>query len=523
MRAGSPFPTDFAFYVAVVTCLLPAAEGAEDIAEEWCRFRGPNGSGVAPANSLPPVTLSPKLEAWRTPVPEGLSSPVIGGNQIFLTGIEHEQLVTLAFAQETGELLWHRTAPGRASEKVHPASSPAASTPLVHRNRLFVYFGSFGLLCYDLDGTERWRKPIPTPESLYGMSTSPIGCGDHVFLVLDSDRNLPKSELSESALLAVNASNGETAWTTPRPFSRSGWSTPVLLENETGTDLIVLGQGRLQAYDTATGEGRWFLKGFSRETIAVPAIGDGLVFGSSSQLGGGGDLEKDPAPFWESLKPFDTNSNQKIERSEMVGDFTFPFRPELPPGHPGFGMPLPDNPEKRKERINWLVTWIDKNKDGVWTKEEFFSNLSSGRGLPLLAAVHPGGSGDISQTHVKWELNRGIPEIPSPLYHDGTIYLLRKGGLLSALRADNGEILYRERIPDAPGQYSASPILANGHLYLTSSLGKVTVIKAGDSLQLVHQFELPGHVETTPAIDDTAIYFRTNDHLVAYREKGSQK
>ena len=503
MRAGSPFPTDFAFYVAVVTCLLPAAEGAEDIAEEWCRFRGPNGSGVAPANSLPPVALSPKLEAWRTPVPEGLSSPVIGGNQIFLTGIEHEQLVTLAFAQDTGELLWHRTAPGRASEKVHPASSPAASTPLVHRNRLFVYFGSFGLLCYDLDGTERWRKPIPTPESLYGMSTSPIGCGDHVFLVLDSDRNLPKSELSESALLAVNASNGETAWTTPRPFSRSGWSTPVLLENETGTDLIVLGQGRLQAYDTATGEGRWFLKGFSRETIAVPAIGDGgvwLVFPTWWRA-----ISRKTRHHSENLKPFDTNSNQKIERSEMVGDFTFPFRPELPPGHPGFGMPLPDNPEKRKERINWLVTWIDKNKDGVWTKEEFFSNLSSGRGLPLLAAVHPGGSGDISQTHVKWVLNRGIPEIPSPLYHDGTIYRFAKVAF-SRPACRQWRDLYRERIPDAPGQYSASPILANGHLYLTSSLGKVTVIKAGDSLQLVHQFELPGHVETTPAIDDTAIY-----------------
>ena len=513
------FPHRSALGLALTTFLFSTSYGSNEEAERWSRFRGPNGSGVAPEHFQPPIALGPEFEAWRTRVPAGLSSPVIGDGRIFLTGIEGEQLVTLAFEHETGELLWRRNAPVPASEKVHSACSPAASTPLVYREHIYVYFGSFGLLCYDLDGTEIWRKPIPTPQSLYGMSTSPIGNGDHVILVLDSDRNLTESKLSESAILAVNTSDGETAWKTSRPFSRSGWSTPVLFKHHSKTDLIVLGHGRLQAYDAETGEGRWFLKGFSRETIAVPLIGTGMIFASSSRLGGSGDIEKDPEPFWKSLMPFDSNSNGQIERSEMVGDFTFPFRPELPPGHPGFGMPLPKETAKRRERIDWILTWIDKNNDGIWTREEFYENFWTGKERPLLAAVTPGGRGDISTTHVEWEINRGIPEVPSPIFHGGKIYLVRKGGVLSALNAQSGDSLFRERIPDAPGQYAASPVIANDHLYLVSSLGLVSIVRASDSLDLVHQFDLGEFSETTPAIDASTIYFRTGDHLIAYRNK----
>ena len=116
------------------------------------------------------------------------------------------------------------------------------------------------------------------------------------------------------------------------------------------------------------------------------------------------------------IDPVDAFDGGQIERSEMTGHFTFPFRPELPPGHPGFGMPLPDDPVKRKERIDWIVTWADENRDGTWTRDEFLAHVKSGGGKPSLSAVEPGGSGEVSSTHVKWELNRGIPEIPSPIF-----------------------------------------------------------------------------------------------------------
>ena len=88
---------------------------------------------------------------------------------------------------------------------------------------------------------------------------------------------------------------------------------------------------------------------FSRETIAVPVANRDHVFASSSRRGGDGDVDTDPKPFWDSILPFDENKNGKIERSEMKPPFTFPFRPELPVDHPGFGFPMPDNLKKREE------------------------------------------------------------------------------------------------------------------------------------------------------------------------------
>ena len=170
------------------------------------------------------------------------------------------------------------------------------------------------------------------------------------------------------------------------------------------------------------------------------------------KLGGGADIRVDPLPFWEAIIRFDQNSDGKIERKEMTGHFTFPIRPELPPGHPGFGIPLPEDKRRRQERLDGMFRGVDRNRDKFWTKEEFISNMRGGRGKPLLIAIRPGGQGDITDTHLKWELNRSIPEIPSPLLYGNLIYMVRNGGLLSAVDAANGKLLYRERL-NAPGQH----------------------------------------------------------------------
>jgi len=213
-------------------------------ADSWNQFRGPNGSGVARACE-PPVTLDGSHVAWKTPVPPGLSSPVLAGNRIFLTAVENGRLVTLAFDTASGKPAWRREAPRVPVQKVHKINSPAASTPQVDDERVYVYFGSYGLLCYDHEGRRQWAKPIPTPRNLYGVATSPIGHGECLILVLDNDANLPGSRVSRSKILAVKKSTGETAWETPRPFHRSGWSTPMIWTHADGKDLVVLGSGQV--------------------------------------------------------------------------------------------------------------------------------------------------------------------------------------------------------------------------------------------------------------------------------------
>jgi outer membrane protein assembly factor BamB len=146
---------------------------AEQKTPIWNQFRGPNGSGVAD-DCRPPVVIDAKQATWKIEVPAGHSSPVLSSQLVILTAVEGDRLVTFAFKKQTGALAWRKEAPKVPLEKVHQAGSPAASTPAIDDDLVYVYFGSYGLLCYDHEGRLQWDKPLPTPKSLYGTSSSPI-------------------------------------------------------------------------------------------------------------------------------------------------------------------------------------------------------------------------------------------------------------------------------------------------------------------------------------------------------------
>jgi outer membrane protein assembly factor BamB len=381
---------------------------------------------------------------------------------------------------------------------------------------VYVYFGSYGLLCYDHAGLELWKKPIPTPKSMYGVATSPIVQGQSLILVLDDDANLENSKLSRSRVMALDSATGDMIWETPRPYNRGVWSSPMVWAHEAGSELVVLGNDRVYGYDLATGEERWYVRGFAREPIAVPVAGDGKLYVSVSMQGGRGDAALDPAPFWAAMLALDRNGDGRIGRDEITRDFTLPFRPELPLGHPGFGMPLPDDPEQRRKRQHDMFNWRDKNKDGFWDKDEFVTDMNVGRGQPNLAAIRPGGRGDVTESHVAWNLHEGIPEIPSPVFHAGRLYLVRAGGVVSCVNASTGRVVYRERL-GASGQYNASPVAADDHVLFFSNKGVVTVIKCGDAFSVTHQADLDVSISATPAMDRDSLYLRTEETLMAFR------
>jgi outer membrane protein assembly factor BamB len=351
---------------------------------------------------------------------------------------------------------------------------------------------------------------------MYGVATSPILHERKLILVADDDADLPDSKLSRSKVMALDKTTGEPVWETARPYNRGAWSTPMIWQHEFGSDLVVLGNGRVYGYDPATGAEKWYVTGFAREPIAVPVAGDGRLYVSVSMQGGRGDVQLDPEPFWAALLPLDRNGDGRIGRDEITDNFTLPFRPELPLGHPGFGMPLPSDPTKRKESQERIFDWRDKNHDGFWTKEEFITEMTVGQGRPSLAAIRPGGTGDITASHVGWNLRNGIPEISSPAFHSGRLYLIRDGGLLSCVNAATGEVVYRERL-GAAGQYSASPVIARDHLYLLSSKGLLTVVRCGDQFEILHQADLRASISATPAMDQNSLYVRSDDAMLAFR------
>lgn len=470
----------------------------------WPQFRGPNGQGVS-LLAPPPAEFGPTSNLlWSVPLPPGHSSPVIAGDRIFLTAFENNQLKTLALNRSTGQILWQRVAPAELIERVHPFASPAAPTPLVDQDRVLVFFGSCGLLCYDHDGKPLWSKSLPPFKSTYGAAASPIRVGQTAVLVLDSNDKT-------SRLLAVNLADGSTAWETPRPLSTSGWSTPALWEHDGKSEIVVLGARRLVSYDSRTGKDLWWMDGFPVETIGVPAIGDKLLYVSSSGLAGP-PAERFETMTWAEMIKLDANGDAKIQKAEIPENFRFTLRPELPADHPGRYQPTP---------FRSLFNSLDGNRDGELTEPEFMALVQSWskRADPALKAIRPGGAGDVTRTHLTWQLKKGIPEIPSPLFHKDRLLLIRDGGFLACVNAATGDLIYQQRV-GGPGGYCASPVAAADHLYLASHQGTVTCISAqADQLTVLAKNELNEKIWATPALAEGTIYIRTEKRLFAFARK----
>ena len=241
----------------------------------WPQFRGPNGSGLG--EGKPPVTFGPDQNVvWKTAVGPGLSSPIVWEGRIFLTEFDraNNRLATLGIDRRTGKVLWRQTVVPERIEKVHEISSPAGATPATDGERVYVYFGSYGLVAYDLDGNLKWERRLPVPENPYGAVASPIVAGD--LLVVNHQGK-------DAYLLGVNRRDGKTVWKTDRSSFQYGWSTPVHWRHDGIDEIVVLGgdfkpDQRLMVYSLADGAERWWVGGLPPCGKSTPVIGDGLVF-----------------------------------------------------------------------------------------------------------------------------------------------------------------------------------------------------------------------------------------------------
>lgn len=244
-------------------------------AAEWPQFRGPNSSGIG--DGKPPVEFGPSQNVlWKTTVGSGLSSPIISKGRVFLTEFDRatKQLATLCIDQRTGKILWRRTVAPAEIEKVHEIGSPAAPTPATDGERVYVHFGSYGLVSYDFDGKLLWERRLPLTQNIYGAVASPIVAGD--LLVLNHQGK-------DAYLLGVNRRDGKTVWKTDRSQFQYGWSTPVHWRHDGIDEIVVLGgdfgpNQRLMAYNLADGAERWWVAGLPPCGKSTPVIGSGMVF-----------------------------------------------------------------------------------------------------------------------------------------------------------------------------------------------------------------------------------------------------
>jgi outer membrane protein assembly factor BamB len=134
-------------------------------------------------------------------------------------------------------------------------------------------------------------------------------------------------------------------------------------------------------------------------------------------------------------------------------------------------------------------------------------------GRPIYA-IRPGGSGDITAAALAWQTQNGSPYTGTPLVYDGIVYVCTDNGILTAYDTKTGERIYRSRVSERAGGFSASPVAANGHIYLAGEDGEVFVVKAGRQFQLVSTNSMGEIAMATPAIAGDMLIVRTQGHLL---------
>ncbi len=212
--------------VLLVFVLAACASNGVSASASWPGFRGPNSSGVGPHCNPPTKIGTNDALLWKVPVPWSPSSPCVWGDFVFLTTFADNELQTQCYQRRDGKLLWSQGVKPEKLETFHSTeSSPAASTLAIDGERVVSYFGSFGLVCYDLQGKELWRHVLPTALSLggYGTATCPLIAGNLVVISRDRD--------DASSVLAVDLRTGEKVWETSRPDAYGSFGhTDILAE-----------------------------------------------------------------------------------------------------------------------------------------------------------------------------------------------------------------------------------------------------------------------------------------------------
>lgn len=484
----------------VLHVLLLGAGCRSAALRDWPQFRGRDGNPVDASANIP-ARFGPERNAkWNVPAPPGHSSPAIVGDRMFLTAHEGSALMVLAYDRRDGSAIWATPFQAHGTEECgHRDCSPSAPTPCADRERVYAYFGAYGLVALDHDGRVLWKKEFPLEQNMFGTGTSPILGGDSLYLVRDVG--------GQSAVYCFDKKTGEQRWMTPRPDVGPNFSTPYLWRRASGDELVVAGSGTLRGYDAAGGREKWVVTGMPAWITPSPvAQGDVLVFGAftamndpgSERMKTGFDEDADvPEEVLENaelfVRYFDRDGDGKIQESE------FP-----------------------ESRVRDSFTWGDANQDGGWDVGEIEPFMVSPPvpGRNVLVAVRGGGTGDITSTHVLWTWEKALPYVASPLIYRGRVYIVKKGGLLSCIDLESGQPVHDTKRLGLGGEYYATPVAAGDKIFISAERGTIFAVSADGESSVLARNDLGVGIYATPAIVDDTLYVRTAKHLWAFRESG---
>lgn len=473
---------DLALIVAAaLACVNPAP------AAPWPQFHGPNASGRAADDApLPDQVGRDRNVIWTAALPPGHSSPAVFGDRVYVTAERGNQLLTIALDAATGKTAWEAEAPHKGLEPIHKIGSHAQPSPATDGRYVVSLFGSCGLFCYHRDGKLAWHLPLGPFKNDFGAGSSPIIVDGRVVLNQDHD--------TDSFLAAFDLPTGKLVWKADRSEFPRGYATPVVWEVGGKKQVVVSGTLRVAGYDFETGKEIWTVRGLARIVNMTPFVGPDNTLYVPAWAPGGDDNDRiDVPPFAEMIRQHDANKNGTLEIEEV-----------------------PTGPLKQR------FTQIDRDKDGHITRAEYeemrqiFDNARN-----LIVAIKPGGTGDVTRTHVLWSYKKGLPYVPSPVYYRGHIFMVKNGSIVTCLDAKTGKPTKQDRVSGGDSYFS-SPVEGDGKIYLLSEHGDLSVISAEPQWKVLSRAKLGEDAYATPAIADGRVYVRTSGHLYCFGLEGGR-
>jgi len=418
--------------------ILFSQVNAQDYNENWPNWRGPLNSGEAVKGNPPAVWSETKNVKWKIPIPgKGLSTPVIWGDQLFITSsvstdkknpamenkpkakqqswmqpVEPEylqQFIVYSINRNTGKIIWQKVVSEQfPHEGTHIDGSWASPSCVTDGKYLIASFGSYGIYCLDLKGTLVWEKDLGdmNTRNAFGEGSSPVIYKNYLITNWDHEK--------ESYIFVLNKTNGNVIWKKKRD-EQTSWATPLVVEVKGKAQVIVPATNKSIAYDLEKGDIIWEVSGMTANQIPSPVTDNELVY---------------------LISGFRGNALQAIKLEEARGD-------------------------------------LNDSSALVWT------------------------------------YNKNTPYVPSPLLYNDRLYYLRGNDeRLSCVDAKTGKIHYEaQKLDDMKGVY-ASPVGANGLVYVVGRQGTSVVLKDGTEFNVISTNKLDDKFDASPVIAGNNLYLR---------------
>lgn len=444
----------------VLACVLVST----GLCSDWARFRGPGGSGFGTdERPVPTEWTDTKNVKWAVDLPgPGSSSPIVVGDRVFVTcwtgyGLDQRnpgdqanlKRNLVCIDRATGKTVWSREVDAVLPEDPYRGMFAqhgyASHTPVSDGERVFVFFGKTGVLAFDLDGNRLWQTSVGTGSGAqnWGTASSPIVYKNLVIV----------PAFAESlSLVALDKETGAKVWEMSDDYLDSTWSTPILVEAKNGrTDIVLAIPNEVWGVDPETGKVRWYCESYESEsTCESPIAHDGIVYVVGGRNGGAIAVR--------------AGGEGNVTKTHVLWTAEKRARINTPLYHDGY--------------LYWVYQGTAHCADAA-TGETVYETRLTRAATPARResrAEGPGGeasgprAGGRSPGGQRAGGGRGGQDYSSPVAAGGKLYFVTRAGetIVLALGPEFKE-LARNRFGSDTGDFSATPAISNGELFIRSS------------------------------------------------------